>query len=113
MCNYYTMTTTFPTSQGELLAAARGAATQAEFAKQLGVDRTCLSRYEREQLGAPTAVLNYCLKVVADRLSDIEGASMIDQALAHVRRAAIALEHASKNGAQTTSRSRTRRQSRA
>jgi len=107
------MATTFPTSQGELLAAARGAATQAEFAKRLGVDRSCLSRYEREQLGAPTAVLNYCLKVVADRLADFEGASMVDQALAHVRRAANALEHASKAGEQPMSRSRPRRQTRA
>src|SRR5687768_10186726 len=85
VCNSSTMTRTFPTSQGELLVAARGTATQAEFAKRLGVDRSCLSRYEREQLGAPTAVLNYCLRTVAELHAGVEGASMIDQALAHVR----------------------------
>src|SRR2546427_3123093 len=49
---------TFPTRQSELIRQARGQRTQAEFAKLLGVDRSCLSRYEREQLGAPTSVIN-------------------------------------------------------
>ena len=39
--------------------------SQTQFAKVLGVDRTCLSRYEGEKLGAPTSVLNYCLRAVA------------------------------------------------
>jgi len=79
------------------LIAARGASTQAEFAKRLGVDRTCLSRYEREQLGAPTSVLNYCLKTVAELHYGVESASFVQQALTHVRRAADTLEQVSKN----------------
>lgn len=55
----------FPLSQGELIRSARGAMSQTQFAKVLGVDRTCLSRYEGEKLGAPTSVLNYCLRAVA------------------------------------------------
>lgn len=57
--------TGFPTSQGELIRRARGGQTQTAFAKVLEVDRTCLSRYESEQLGAPTAVINFCLRAVA------------------------------------------------
>lgn len=89
----------FPTSQRDLLIAARGTATQAEFAKRLGVDRSCLSRYEREQLGAPTSVLNYCLKAVAELHLDVENGSGVQLALAHVRRAADTLEQAAKNEA--------------
>jgi len=59
----------FPTRQSELLRQARGARTQAEFAKVLKVDRSCLSRYEREQLGAPTAVINHCLGAIAAQLN--------------------------------------------
>ena len=55
----------YPTSQAELVRAARGTSTQAEFAKLLGCDRSCLSRYEREQLGAPPAVISQCLRIVA------------------------------------------------
>lgn len=55
----------YPTSQAELVRAARGDRTQAEFAELLGCDRSCLSRYEREQLGAPPAVINQCLRIVA------------------------------------------------
>ena len=54
-----------PASQGDLIRAARGELTQSEFAKRLGVHASCLSRYEREQLGAPTKVLNFCLKTLA------------------------------------------------
>lgn len=43
---------------------ARGARTQRGFAKILGVDPTCLSRYENEKLGAPTSVINFCLSEV-------------------------------------------------
>ncbi len=55
----------YPTSQAELVRAARGDRTQAEFAQLLGCDRSCLSRYEREQLGAPPAVISECLRIVA------------------------------------------------
>lgn len=64
MCNISTMFV-YPTSQAELVRAARGDRTQAEFAELLGCDRSCLSRYEREQLGAPPAVINQCLRIVA------------------------------------------------
>jgi transcriptional regulator with XRE-family HTH domain len=87
-----------PACQGDLIRAARGALTQAEFAKRLGVHASCLSRYEREQLGAPTKVLNFCLKTLAQRLDGIaESANEIQRALSHVRLAAAELEAATKS----------------
>lgn len=83
----------FPTSQSELLRAARGLETQAVFAKRLGVNKSSLSRYESEKLGAPTTVLNYCLRAVANQLQESE-TSAVQQALALVRRAAQTLERA-------------------
>ncbi len=83
----------FPTSQSELLRAARGPETQAVFAKRLGVNKSSLSRYESEKLGAPTTVLNYCLRAVANQLQESE-TSAVQQALALVRRAAQTLERA-------------------
>lgn len=65
------MTIHFPTSQRELIRAARANSTQSEFARSLGVDRSCLSRYENEALGAPTSVINACLRKVA-QLSQIK-----------------------------------------
>ena len=59
----------YPHTQGELIRRARAGNTQAQFAHQLGVDRTCLSRYESESLGAPTAVINACLRTVANQLN--------------------------------------------
>ncbi len=83
----------FPTSQGDLLKAARGRETQAAFAERLGINKTSWSRYESEKIGAPIEVLNYCLKAVADRLQD-GNMSAVEQALALVRRAAHTLEQA-------------------
>ncbi len=88
----------FPTSQGELIKRARGEKPQSAFAKELGVDRTCLSRYEREKLGAPTKVLNYCLRAIAAHAGqgDAEGRP-VEQALEHVRQAADFLERATRS----------------
>jgi len=65
----------FPTSQSELIKCARADSTQAEFARSLGVDRSCLSRYESEALGAPTSVINTCLRIVALRATEFDGNS--------------------------------------
>lgn len=86
----------FPTSQSELLRAARGRDTQAAFAEKLGVTKSSLSRYENEKLGAPTSVLNYCLRAVADQIHDGHS-SAVDQALRLVRRAAQTLERATES----------------
>ena len=43
----------YPQTQSELIKLARGDMSQVEFARLLGCDRSCLSRYEREVLGAP------------------------------------------------------------
>ena len=88
----------FPTSQGELIKRARGEKPQAAFAKELGVDRTCLSRYEREKLGAPTKVLNACLRAIAAHAGQ-GGADgrPVEQALEHVRQAAGFLERATQS----------------
>lgn len=87
----------FPKSQRELLIAARGALSQAKFAAQLGVDRSCFSRYEREELGAPTSVLNYCLAHVARVHAQGESDSPVRQALAHLQCATRALEDLGEN----------------
>jgi hypothetical protein len=83
----------FPTSQGELIRRARGNQTQTAFAKVLQVDRTCLSRYESEQLGAPTAVINYCLRAIAAQaVKGPEGATPLLKALRLTRDAVRELE---------------------
>lgn len=87
------MDSQFPTSQSELLRAARGRDTQAAFAERLGVTKSSLSRYENEKLGAPTNVLNYCLRAVANQLQDGHP-SAVEHALMLVRRAAQTLEGA-------------------
>lgn len=83
-----------PRSQGELIRLIRGTQTQTEFAKVLGVDRTCLSRYEREALGAPTSVINYCLEQLAQHFSvaSPQEDPLLDDALEDTRRALQALE---------------------
>jgi hypothetical protein len=98
MCNNSNMSLQFPTSQGELIKRARGAKAQSAFAKELGVDRTCLSRYESEKLGAPTKVLNYCLRAIAAHAASTEGGDRpLELALEHVRRAADFIERASQS----------------
>ena len=85
-------------SQGELIKRARGEKTQSAFAKELGVDKTCLSRYESEKLGAPTKVLNHCLRALAAHAKQSEGgAHPVEQALEHVRQAVDFLERASQS----------------
>ena len=87
-------TRSLPATQRELLLAARGNESQGEFARRLGIDRTCLSRYERERLGVPTAVLNHCLQVLAGNTAPV-AESPFDRALLHVRQAADALQELS------------------
>ncbi len=87
----------FPTSQGELIKRARGEKPQAAFAKELGVDKTCLSRYESEKLGAPTKVLNYCLRAMAAHAGQSDdGIRPVERALEHVRQAVDCLERAAR-----------------
>lgn len=83
----------YPTSQSELIRVARGTRTQAEFAKLLGCDRSCLSRYEREQLGAPPSVISTCLDIVA-RLMRTNGEKQrpYERALLQARRVVAELE---------------------
>lgn len=85
---------TYPTTQGALIRAVRGVATQADFAKRLGVDRSCLSRYESEDLGAPTAVINYCLRAIAGLSPDTDEADELQRALRHARELVAELEAA-------------------
>jgi hypothetical protein len=82
----------FPRSQGELIRAARGPRTQKEFALVLDVDRTSLSRYESEKLGAPTAVINFCLQAVADAQGAGATRAHLAKALEHARMAVGELE---------------------
>lgn len=86
------MTLPFPRSQGELIRAARGARSQKEFAQVLQVDRTSLSRYESEQLGAPTSVINFCLKALADAQDAQTARAHLTRALEHARLAVGELE---------------------
>lgn len=102
--------TPFPTSQRELLRAARGELTQAAFAEKLGIDRSCLSRYESEKLGAPTSVINFCLAKLA---STLNGAAPrkpgLEQALELARRTVDTLEQAARVRPAATSRRAVRR----
>ncbi|MFO1315496.1 MAG: transcriptional regulator [Burkholderiales bacterium] len=87
---------TFPTSQSELLKMARGALTQAQFAKALGVDRTCLSKYESEKLGAPASVISYCLRAIAPReVVTASDETMLRRALWSARQTLSTLEELS------------------
>ena len=91
-----------PQTQKELIRAARGSQTQAEFAKKLQVDRSCLSRYENEALGAPTSVINYCLASLAHTIAvDPRQAFPIAEALSHARDAVAALERLEVTGTAT------------
>lgn len=87
------MSAQFPKSQGELIKRVRGNRAQSEFAKVLGVERSCLSRYESEQLGAPTKVLNYCLSAIAAQPTQAAD-HPVEQALVHARQAVDFLERA-------------------
>lgn len=82
-----------PRSQSELIRTARGERSQAEFSKTLGCDRSCLSRYERETLGAPPQVITRCLQIVAamQQTSDLQGRP-VDRALDLARQAVAELE---------------------
>lgn len=84
---------TYPTSQAELIKLARGDKPQIEFARLLGCDRSCLSRYERELLGAPPHVISKCLQLVATSMAGKQpNWQPIDKALLHVRKAMSELE---------------------
>lgn len=75
---------------------ARGDMTKTAFAKVLNVDRSCLSRYESEQLGAPTSVLNHCLRAIAAQQGELRVmATPLARALQLTRNAVRELEAAS------------------
>lgn len=83
----------YPQSQSELIKLARGDRPQVEFARLLGCDRSCLSRYEREVLGAPPHVISKCLQLVAALLAGQRPQwQPFDKALSHVRQAVAELE---------------------
>ena len=67
-CHNGNVTTKFPADQRELIRLARGEMSQADFARLAGVGRTALCKYERQSRGVPLDFLNYCLKLVAERL---------------------------------------------
>ena len=91
----------FPRSQGELIRSARGSLTQSEFAKELEVDRSCLSRYESEKLGAPTKVLNHCLCAIKAHMEGQPPTGRdVEQALVHARQAVSLLENLAVGGQQ-------------
>jgi len=82
-----------PDSQGQLIRWARGDSTQAEFAAAHGINKSCLSRYESEKLGAPTRLINSCLKRLAEELSGRSHTeSALEGALENARRAVTLLE---------------------
>lgn len=59
------------------------------------VDRTCLSRYESEKLGAPTSVVNYCLRAIAAQFCGMDEEEPLERALRHARNAVQELEQVS------------------
>lgn len=90
----------FPDSQGSLIRQIRGIRTQAEFARSLGVERSCLSRYESESLGAPTAVINYCLAQLRISMLAKDGVmSPAEEALRNAKATVASLERLCRRGA--------------
>lgn len=88
-----------PSSQAELIRSARGSRSQAEFARLLGVDRSCLSRYEREVLGAPPSVITACLRTVVQQLHAADPSTPnLSEALLSAREVVSALERATGTG---------------
>ena len=93
------MAISYPASQRELIQAARGDMTQVEFARLAGVGRSALNKYEKEALGAPTKLLNYCLNKIARQMeASAPFSSRATKALAHARQAVDELEALTKNG---------------
>jgi DNA-binding XRE family transcriptional regulator len=87
----------FPKTQGALVRWARGEETQSAFAKSLGLDRSCVSRYERGELGAPIELIDHCLQKLANEyLPAISASAPLDRALNLTRQALIELETAKK-----------------
>lgn len=83
----------FPKSQTELIRFARGTRSQVEFARLLNCDRSCLSRYETESLGAPAHVITQCLQIVASQLASSSPAERpFVRALEHAKKAVVELE---------------------
>lgn len=82
----------FPRTQSELLRQARGARTQKDFATYLGVNKTCLSRYEAGKLGAPSRVVDACLALVADQLTGARSEKGVQEALQSARKTVALLE---------------------
>nr|QFE31782.1 hypothetical protein MS308 [uncultured bacterium] len=85
--NYIELTffVAYPRSQNELIKMARGTRSQREFAELLCVDKTCLSRYENGKLGAPVAVINQCLALVAQACESEHQSPDVQQALRHAK----------------------------
>ncbi len=82
-----------PQSQGELIRWARGQRTQAEFAAAHGIDKSCLSRYEAEKLGAPTKLINHCLRELASAaVTEPQTRDDLGGALENARRTVALLE---------------------
>lgn len=82
-----------PRSQGELIRWARGGSTQAEFAAAHGINKSSLSRYESEKLGAPTRLINDCLFQLAEFLTANPGtADGLKGALENARKTVTLLE---------------------
>lgn len=75
----------YPRSQNELIKMARGSRTQREFAELLGVDKSCMSRYENGKLGAPVAVIDQCLSLVASTCEAGSGSVDVQRALRHAK----------------------------
>lgn len=87
------MVTNFPVDQRDLIRLARGDMSQADFARLAGVGRTALCKYERQTRGVPLDFLNYCLKVVANKLdARAMRSDRAKLALAHARHAVAELE---------------------
>lgn len=76
---------------------ARGERTQKDFALYLGVDKTCLSRYEAGKLGAPSRVVDACLALVADKLENARSEKGVQEALRCARKAVALLEGAAES----------------
>lgn len=71
------------TTVAELVRAARNGRSQKEFARDLGVRQSSVSRYESGRANPPVKVIEHCMRLV--HTTGIESAPTADELAAKVR----------------------------
>ncbi len=75
------------TTVAQLVRAARNGRSQKEFAQELGVKQSTVSRYERGKANPPVRVIEHCMRLVHARE---EGNTLTAEELAAIVRSELA-----------------------